>query len=126
MAKKIGYIVKDRAKYVSVTDVFEYLYEQGVIDTEKRMFQYRWNYEQMMVKRLYDCYKSGEIMDCDVPFIIDNVYYCHWLRFKYTDLLKSIRAVRNESELKKLAISIDLHDWSVTNKVFIKKVYSLK
>ncbi|WP_303012533.1 hypothetical protein [uncultured Bacteroides sp.] len=37
MAKKIGYIEKDGVIFVSVKDVFDYLYEVEVITTEKQM-----------------------------------------------------------------------------------------
>lgn len=38
MIKKIGYIESDGVKYISVSDVFAYLREQGVIDTDKSVF----------------------------------------------------------------------------------------
>lgn len=126
MPKRIGYIERDGIKHISVTDVFEYLREQGVIETEKQEYQYRWNFEQMMLKLLYDSYKSGEVMSTEVPFILDRVFYCHWLRFKYTDLLKAIKAVRNESELKKVAYAIDLNEYISKNKMFVKRTYAIK
>ena len=50
MAKRIGYIEKDGVIFVSVKDVFEYLREMEVITTDQLEWQYRWNFEQDIIK----------------------------------------------------------------------------
>lgn len=125
MPKKIGYIEKDGVKYVSVKDVFEYLRDLEVIVTEQAEYQYRWNFEQDIIKRMYACYKSGEYTNSDIPWIIDGEFYCHWLRFEYTDFTKSIKVMRNEQEVKRLAMLIDLHDFA-RSKMFVKRKFALK
>ncbi|WP_308745183.1 hypothetical protein [uncultured Bacteroides sp.] len=125
MAKKIGYIEKDGVIFVSVKDVFEYLYEVEVIATENQMCTSRWDFEKNILKRLYDCHKSGERTDADIPWIMDREFYCHWLRFEYTDFTKVIKTLRNEKEIKRIAMLIDLHDFS-RSKLFVKRKFALK
>lgn len=125
MPKKIGYIEKDGAKYVSVNDVFEYLREVEVIVSDKYERQYRWNFEQDIIKRMYAGYRSGEYTNSDIPWIIDGEFYCHWLRFEYSDFTKAIRLLRNEEEIKRLAMLIDLHDFA-RSKMFVKRKFALK
>lgn len=125
MPKKIGYIEKDGVKYVSVKDVFEYLRDLEVIVTEQAEYQYRWNFEQDIIKRMYACYKSGEYTNSDIPWIIDGEFYCHWLRFEYSDFTKAIKLLRNEQEVKRLAMLIDLHDFA-RSKMFVKRKFALK
>lgn len=126
MVKKIGYIESHGVKYISVTDVFAYLREQGVIDTDKRAHSYRWNFEQGIIKLMHDAYKSGERTNFDVPFIIDESFYCHWVHFTYANFVKVIRAIRNETELKKVVYAIDLIETIGKNKMFLKRAYALK
>ena len=126
MIKKIGYIESDGVKYISVTDVFAYLREQGVIDTDKRAHSYQWDFERSIVKQMHDAYKSGEKTDSDVPFIIEGSFYCHWVHFTYEDFVKSIKDVKNEMELKKVVYAIDLVETIDKNKMFYKRVYALK
>ncbi len=125
MPKEIGYIEKDGVKYVSVNDVFEYLLEVEVIASEKLAHEYRWNFEQDIIKRMYTCYKSGEHSNSDVPWIIDGEFYCHWLRFVYSDFTRAIKDMRNEQEVKRLAMLIDLHDFA-RSKMFVKREFALK
>lgn len=125
MPKKIGYIEKDGVKYVSVNDVFEYLREVEVIVSEKYERQYRWNFEQDIIKRMYAGYRSGEYTNSDIPWIIDGEFYCHWLRFVYSDFTRVIKAMRNEQEVKRLAMLIDLHDFA-RSKMFVKRKFALK
>lgn len=125
MPKKIGYIEKDGVKYVSVNDVFEYLREVEVIVSDKYERQYRWNFEQDIIKRMYAGYRSGEYTNSDIPWIIDGEFYCHWLRFEYSDFTKAIRLLRNEEEIKRLAMLIDLHDFA-HSKMFVKRKFALK
>lgn len=125
MPKKIGYIEKDGVKYVSVNDVFEYLREVEVIVSDKYERQYRWNFEQDIIKRMYAGYRSGEYTNSDIPWIIDGEFYCHWLRFEYSDFTKAIRLLRNEEEIKRLAMLIDLHDFA-RSKMFVKRKFALK
>lgn len=126
MAKKIGFIEKDGVKYISVTDVFEYLREQGVIDTEERECTYRWNFEQSVVKLMHDSYKSGEKPDSEIPFIIEGSFYCHWTQFTYISLTKVIKAMRDEAELKKVVYAIDLPMAINKNKMFVKRTYAIR
>lgn len=125
MAKKIGYIEKDEIIYVSVKDVFEYLREMEVITTEKAEYVSRWNFEQNIIKQMYNCYKSGFYTNSDIPWIIDGEFYCHWLRFETEDFTKAIKALRNEKEVKKLVILIDFHDFA-RSKLFVKRKLSLR
>lgn len=125
MPKKIGYIEKDGVKYVSVNDVFEYLREVEVIVSDKYERQYRWNFEQDIIKRMYAGYRSGEYTNSDIPWIIDGEFYCHWLRFLYSDFAKAIKLLRNEQEVKRLAMLIDLHDFA-RSKMFVKRKFALK
>lgn len=125
MPKKIGYLEKDGVKYVSVKDVFEYLREMEVIDTDQRAWKYRWDFEQNFIRRIYSGYKSGNYTGWDIPYIIDGEFYCHWLRFEYSDFTKVIKALRNEKELKKLVVLIDFHEFE-RNKLFIKRKLALK
>lgn len=125
MPKKIGYIEKDGVKYVSVKDVFEYLREVEVIVSDKYERQYRWNFEQDIIKRVYAGYRSGEYTNSDIPWIIDGEFYCHWLRFEYSDFTKAIRLLRNEQEVKRLSMLIDLHDFA-RSKMFVKRKFALK
>lgn len=125
MPKKIGYIEKDGVKYVSVNDVFEYLREVEVIVSDKYERQYRWNFEQDIIKRMYAGYRSGEYTNSDIPWIIDGEFYCHWLRFVYSDFVKAIKLLRNEQEVKRLAMLIDLHDFA-RSKMFVKRKFALK
>lgn len=125
MPKKIGYIEKDGVKYVSVKDVFEYLREVEVIVSDKYERQYRWNFEQDIIKRMYAGYRSGEYTNSDIPWIIDGEFYCHWLRFEYSDFTKAIRLLRNEQEVKRLSMLIDLHDFA-RSKMFVKRKFALK
>ncbi len=126
MIKKIGYIESDGGKYISVSDVFAYLREQGVIDTDKRAHSYQWDFERSIVKLMHDAYKSGERTDSDVPFIIDGSFYCHCLRFTYADFAKAIKVVKNETELKKVIYAIDLVETIGKNKMFYKRAYALR
>ena len=126
MANRIGYIEKNGVKYISVTDVFGYLREQGVIDTDEREYSYRWNFEQAITKLMHDAYKSGERLGSDIPFIIDGSFFCHWTCFTYTALTKAIKAVKNETELKKVAYAIDLTETIGKNKMFLKRTYALR
>ena len=126
MAKKIGYIESNKALYISVTDVFDYLREQGVIDTDQRARVYRWNFEQELVKLMYNAYKSGEKMDSEVPFIIEGSFYCSWLRFISAAMRKAIKVVRNESEFQKILWALDMGVNIRTSKLFVKKVYTIK
>lgn len=125
MPKKIGYIEKDGVKYVSVNDVFEYFREVEVIVSDKYKHQYRWNFEQDIIKRMYACYRNGEYSSSDIPWIIDGEFYCHWLRFEYSDFTKAIKLLRNEQEVKRLAMLIDLHDFA-RSKMFVKRKFALK
>lgn len=125
MVNKIGYIEKDGVIYVSVKDVFEYLHEMEVITTEKLKWEYRWNFEQNILKHMYTCYRSGNRTNSDVPWIIDEEFYCHWLRFTYSDLTRVIKVLRNEQEIKRLAMLIDLHDFA-RSKLFAKRKLVLK
>lgn len=125
MPKKIGYIEKDGVKYVSVNDVFEYLREVEVIVSDKYERQYRWNFEQDIIKRMYAGYRSGEYTNSDIPWIIDGEFYCHWLRLVYSDFVKAIKLLRNEQEVKRLAMLIDLHDFA-RSKMFVKRKFALK
>lgn len=125
MAKRIGYIEKDGVIFVSVKDVFEYLREMEVITTDQLEWQYRWNFEQDIIKRMYACYRIGGRTNADVPWIMDGEFYCHWLRFEYTDFVKAIKVLRNEKEIKKLAILIDFHDFA-RSKLFVKRKFALK
>ena len=95
MVKKIGYIEKDGVIFVSVKDVFEYLREMEVIATEQLEWKYRWNFEQDILKRMYTCYRSGNRTNSDIPWIIDEEFYCHWLRFTYSDFTKVMDVLRN-------------------------------
>ena len=56
---------------------------------------------------------------------MDGEFYCHWLRFEYTDFVKAIKVLRNEKEIKKLAILIDFHDFA-RSKLFVKRKFALK
>lgn len=125
MVKKIGYIEKDGVIFVSVKDVFEYLREMEVIATEQLEWKYRWNFEQDILKHMYTCYRSGNRTNSDVPWIIDEEFYCHWLRFTYSDFTKVIKTARNEQEIKRLAMLIDLHDFA-RSKLFVKRKFALK
>lgn len=125
MVKKIGYIEKDGVIFVSVKDVFEYLKEVEVIVSEKSEWQYRWNFEQNILKHMYACYRSGERSSSDIPWIIDGEFYCHWLRFTYSNFTSAIKALRNEQEVKRLAMLIDLHDFA-RSKMFVKRKFALK
>lgn len=125
MAKRIGYIEKDGVIFVSVKDVFEYLREMEVIATEQFEWQYRWNFEQNIIKQTYGCYRSGNRTNSDVPWIIDGGFYCHWLRFTYSDFTSAIKVLRNEREIKRLAMLIDLHECA-RSKLFVKRKFALK
>lgn len=125
MPKKIGYIEKDGVVYVSVKDVFEYLREVEVIVSDKSEGEYLWDFEQDIIKRMYACYRSGERSNSDVPWIIDGEFYCHWLRFVYSDFARAIKVMRNEQEVKRLAMLIDLHDFA-RSKMFVKRKFALK
>ena len=125
MVKKIGYIEKDGVIFVSVKDVFEYLREMEVIATEQLEWKYRWNFEQDILKRMYTCYRSGNRTNSDMPQIIDEEFYCHWLRFTYSDFTKVMDVLRNEQEIKRLAMLIDLHDFA-RSKLFVKRKFALK
>lgn len=125
MPKRIGYIEKDGVKYISVKDVFEYLLEVEVIVSGNLAHEYRWNFEQNIIKRMYACYRSGERSNSDVPWIIDGEFYCHWLHFVYSDFTSAIKVMRNEKEVKRLAMLIDLHDFA-RSKMFMKRKFALK
>lgn len=125
MPKKIGYIEKNGVVYISVKDVFEYLREVEVIVSDKSEGEYRWNFEQNIIKRMYACYRSGERSNSDVPWIIDGEFYCHWLHFIYSDFARAIKVMRNEQEVKRLAMLIDLHDFE-RSKMFMKRKFALK
>ena len=125
MAKKIGYIEKDGVIFVSVKDVFEYLREMEVITTEQLEWKYRWDFEQNLIDRMYASYRSGNRTNSDVPWIIDEEFYCHWLRFTYSDFTDVIKVFRNEQEIKKLAMLIDFHDFT-RSKLFVKRKFVLK
>lgn len=125
MANRIGYIEKNGVKYISVADVFGYLSEQGAINGDKE-YSYRWNFEQAITKLMHDAYKSGERAGSEVPFIIDGSFYCHWTRFTYDALSKAIKAVKDETELKKVTYAIDLTETISKNKMFLKRTYALR
>ena len=125
MAKKIGYIEKDGVIFVSVKDVFEYFREMEVITTEQLEWQYRWDFEQNINNTMFGCYRSGNLAISDVPWIIDGEFYCHWLRFTYSDFTSAIKVLRNEQEIKKLAMLIDFHDFA-RSKLFVKRKFALK
>lgn len=125
MANRIGYIEKNGVKYISVSDVFSYLSEQGAFDGNKE-YAYRWNFEQAITKLMYDAYKSGERAGSEVPFIIEGAFFCHWTRFTYDALSKAIKSVKNETELKKVAYAIDLTETIGKNKMFLKRTYALR
>ena len=125
MNKKIGYIEKDGVIYVSVKDVFDYLYEAGAISTEKQMCTYRWNFEKNLLQQAYHSYKSGVLTDANVPWIIDGAIYSQWLRFGYADFVKVIKILKNEDEVKQLVQRIDFHDFS-RNKWFVKRKFVLR
>ena len=125
MAKKIGYIEKDGVIFVSVKDVFEYFREMEVITTEQLEWQYRWDFEQNLIKRMYNGYKTGNRSGDDIPWIINGEFYAHWLRFEFTDFTKVIKTLRNEKEIKKIAMLIDFHDFT-RSKLFVKRKFALK
>lgn len=125
MTKRIGYIEKDGIIFVSVKDVFEYFREVEVISTDQLAWQYRWNFEQNRIKCMYDGYKRGTMIGDDFPWIIDREFFCHWLHFEYTDFAKAIKSIRNEKEVKRIAMLIDLHDFS-RSKLFVKRKFTLK
>ena len=125
MAKKIGYIEKDGVIFVSVKDVFEYFREMEVITTEQLEWQYRWDFEQNIIKQMYGCYRSGNLANSDVPWIIEGEFYSHRLRFTYSDFTSAIKVLRNEQEIKKLAMLIDFHDFA-RSKLFVKRKFALK
>ncbi|WP_298046967.1 hypothetical protein [uncultured Bacteroides sp.] len=125
MAKKIGYIEKDGVIFVSVKDVFEYFREMEVITTEQLEWQYRWDFEQNLIKRMYNGYKMGNRSGDDIPWIIDGEFYAHWLRFEFTDFTKVIKTLRNEKEIKKIAMLIDFHDFA-RSKLFVKRKLAIK
>ena len=64
-------------------------------------------------------------MLCPVLHYPVSEFYCHWLRFEYTDFVKAIKVLRNEKEIKKLAILIDFHDFA-RSKLFVKRKFALK
>lgn len=125
MNKKIGYIEKNGVSYVSVKDVFDYLYEAKVISTEKQMCAYRWNFEKNLLQHAYHSYRSGVLTDADVPWIIDGTFYANWLRFEYADFVKVIKNLKNEDEVKQLVQRIDFHDFS-RNRMFVKRKFVLR